>query len=113
MSFEPFKLPIGYDYYSLYENRNTPSLGQEIDIALEKIEDANKEKLDGTFRNIDFYSEAAQGNERLKNLLDDFHDLHLDLRPSRMNELDVIGNAYSPERPFIVAVIAPSDNRYT
>jgi predicted metal-dependent hydrolase len=41
--------------------------------------EANKEKLEGVFRNIDFNSEAALGrtrrrNERLKNLLDDFSD---------------------------------------
>ncbi len=99
MSREPFKLPRGSDYYSLYEKRNAINLGEEINMALEKIEEANKEKLDRVFRNIDFNSEAALGraaqrNERLKNLLDDFNDPRLDLRPSRVNGLDVIGNAY-------------------
>ena len=99
MSREPFKLPRGSDYYSLYEKRNAINLGEEINMALEAIEEANKEKLDSVFRNIDFNSEsalgrAAQRNERLKNLLDDFNDPRLDLRPSRVNGLDVIGNAY-------------------
>ena len=67
-----------------------------INIALDGIEDANKAKLDGVFRNIDFNSEANLGqtkdrNRRLKNLLEDF--AKLDLRPSRVTE-DVIGNAY-------------------
>lgn len=99
MSREPFKLPQGSDFYSLYELRNAPSLGQEIDIALEKIEEANRGKLDGVFRNITFNSEAALGrtaqrNERLKNLLNDFNDPRLDLRPSRVGNLDIIGSAY-------------------
>lgn len=99
LSREPFVLPKGADYYSLYDLRNASNLGEEINIALEKIEEHNKEKLEGVFRNIDFNSESALGrtaqrNDRLKNLLNDFHDPRLDLRPSRVGSLDVIGNAY-------------------
>ncbi len=99
MSREPFVLPKGSDYYSLYEKRNLPNLGEEINVALSAIEEANKAKLEAVFRNIDFNSEAnlgrpAQRNERLKNLLNDFNDPRLDLRPSRVGTLDVIGNAY-------------------
>jgi len=51
------------------------------------------------FRNISFNSEAALGqtrerNFRLKLLLEDFNNPKLDLRPSRIGNLDVIGNAY-------------------
>ena len=35
-----------------------------------------------------------QRNERLKHLLQDFHDPRLNLRPSRVGDLDVIGDAY-------------------
>ncbi len=99
LSREPFKLAKGSDFYTLYENRNAPNLGELINVALEKIEEENKEKLDSVFRNIDFNSEAALGrtaqrNERLKNLLNDFNDPKLNLRPSRIGNLDVIGNAY-------------------
>ncbi|MCA0455401.1 MAG: type I restriction-modification system subunit M [Chloroflexi bacterium] len=99
LSREPFKLAAGSDFYTLYENRNATNVGEEINKALEAIEEANKEKLEGVFRNIDFNSEAALGrtaqrNERLKNLLNDFNDPRLDLRPSRIGNLDVIGNAY-------------------
>lgn len=99
LSREPFILPAGADYYTLLQLRNHPNLGEEINIALEKIEDANVEKLTGVFRNIDFNSESALGrtadrNERLKNLLNDFNDPRLDLRPSRVGSVDVIGNAY-------------------
>ena len=99
MDREKFKLPEGTDFYSLYGQRNETNLGEIIDIALAAIEEANVEKLQGVFRNISFNSEAALGqtrqrNARLKNLLADFHDPRLDMRPSRINGMDVIGNAY-------------------
>lgn len=37
---------------------------------------------------------TKERNERLKNLLNDFNDKRLDLRPSRTNGRDVIGDAY-------------------
>ncbi|MFH1634712.1 MAG: type I restriction-modification system subunit M [Chloroflexota bacterium] len=99
MDHEKFKLPAGTDFYSLYEQRNETNLGEIIDMALAAIEEANVEKLQGVFRNISFNSEAALGqtrqrNARLKNLLTDFHDPRLDMRPSRINGMDIIGNAY-------------------
>jgi type I restriction enzyme M protein len=99
MQYEKFVLPEGCDFQTLYMQRNAANLGELINIALEKIEDANKEKLEGVFRNIDFNSEAALGrtrqrNERLHNLLNDFSDPRLDLRPSRIGDMDIIGNAY-------------------
>lgn len=106
LSRERFVVPPGCDFASLYKQRNADNLGEVINVALDGIEEANKEKLDGVFRNIDFNSEAALGrtkqrNERLKNLLDDFHNPKLNMRPSRLNGgnglkgmADVIGNAY-------------------
>jgi len=99
MTRERFVLPKGTNYYSLYEQRNEINIGERIDMALAAFEEANVGKLQGVFRNISFNSEAALGqtkerNERLKNLLTDFHDPRLDMRPSRINGLDVIGNAY-------------------
>jgi len=99
MEREKFKLPEGTDFYSLYEQRNETNLGEIIDMALAAIEEANVEKLQGVFRNISFNSEAALGqtkqrNARLKNLLNDFNDPRLDMRPSRINGMDIIGNAY-------------------
>lgn len=84
------------DFCSLYERRNESNLGELINIVLEHIEEANKAKLEGVFRNIDFNSETNLGkardrNRRLKNLLEDFNKL--DLHPSRVSE-DVIGNTY-------------------
>lgn len=99
MERERFVLPSESSFGFLWENREAPNLGELINIALEKIEMANKTKLTNVFRNIDFNSEARLGNTQqrnriLKNLLDDFADKRLDLRPSRIGNLDVIGNAY-------------------
>jgi type I restriction enzyme M protein len=86
------------DFYSLYERRNAANIGELINIALDAIEEANKVKLEGVFRNIDFNSEANLGktkdrNRRLKLMLEDFSKPQLDMRPSRVSE-DVIGNTY-------------------
>ena len=86
------------DFYSLYERRNTANIGELINITFDAIEEANKSKLEGVFRNIDFNSEANLGrtkdrNRRLKNLLEDFNKPQLDLSPSKVSE-DVIGNTY-------------------
>ncbi|MBF0432560.1 MAG: type I restriction-modification system subunit M [Fibrobacteria bacterium] len=96
---ERFVLPPKCSFADIYKKRNEANIGEVINKALEKIEDANKEKLQGVFRNIDFNSEANLGrtkdrNARLKMLLEDFSDPRLDLRLSRIGNLDVIGNAY-------------------
>ncbi|NOT78916.1 MAG: type I restriction-modification system subunit M [Bacteriovoracaceae bacterium] len=96
---ERFILPKKCHFRDLYKQREESNIGELINIAMEKIEDANKEKLSGVFRNIDFNSESMLGqtkdrNGRLKNLLGDFNDPKLNLRPSRIGNLDVIGNAY-------------------
>ena len=96
---ERFVLPPNCTFQALYAQRNAANLGEVINEALDAVEEANKEKLEGVFRNIDFNSEASLGqtrerNGRLKSLLEDFNDPRLDLRPSRVGNLDVIGDAY-------------------
>lgn len=98
MERERFFLPEGASFYDLYTARNEADIGERINIALEAIEDANRAKLEGVFRNIDFNSESNLGrtkdrNRRLKNLLEDFSKPQLDLRPSRVTE-DIIGECY-------------------
>ncbi|MEO1328743.1 MAG: type I restriction-modification system subunit M [Pseudomonadota bacterium] len=98
MERERFHLPEGASFYDLYEQRDATNIGELINIALEQIEDANRSKLEGVFRNIDFNSEANLGrvkdrNRRLKHLLEDFNKPALDLRPSRVSE-DIIGECY-------------------
>ena len=95
---ERFILPDGCSFYDLYAARDEADIGERINVALEKIEDANRTKLEGVFRNIDFNSEANLGkvkdrNRRLKNLLQDFAKPELDLRPTRVTE-DIIGECY-------------------
>jgi type I restriction enzyme M protein len=95
---ERFILPEGASFYDLHTKRNDANIGELINIALEQIEDKNRAKLEGVFRNIDFNSEANLGrvkdrNRRLKNLLEDFAKPELDLRPSRVTE-DIIGECY-------------------
>ncbi len=85
-------------YYSLYERRSAANIGELINIVFDHIEESNKGKLEGVFRNIDFNSEAKLGktkdrNRRLKQLLEDFHKPQLNMKPGLVSE-DVIGNTY-------------------
>ncbi len=96
---ERFLVPGESEFGYLYSRRNRDNIGELINEALEKIEDANRAKLENVFRNIDFNSEPHLGetkdrNRRLKLLLEDFNSDKLDLRPSRIGNQDVIGNAY-------------------
>jgi type I restriction enzyme M protein len=97
LSLERFKLPKDSTFDYLLENRNAPNLGELINLALEQLEEANRQKLEKVFRNIDYNSESNLGqpkdrNRRLKNLLVDFSAL--DLRPSNLAGNDVIGDSY-------------------
>lgn len=92
-----FVLPPNSSFDFLLDRRDEPNIGKLINIALLNIEKANKARLEGVFRNIDFDSTASLGeikdrNRRLKQLLHDF--AILDLRPSRIGDPDVIGNTY-------------------
>lgn len=96
---ERFIVPEEAGFKFLHNKRNENNIGELINVALEKIEDANKKKLENVFRNIDFNSEANLGetkdrNRRLKNLLEDFASEKMDLRPSKIGNKDVIGNTY-------------------
>lgn len=97
LSNERFQIPDDSTFDYLFDSRNETNLGELINIALDKLEDANRSKLEKVFRNIDFNSEANLGqvkdrNRRLKNLLVDFSVL--DLQPSHLEGNDVIGDSY-------------------
>ena len=98
MKNERFVLPEGASYYALYERRHEAGNGERIDKALHAIEDANLGKLRDVFQDISFNSnklgEEAQKNDILRHLLEDFSSEELNMRPSRVGTLDVIGNAY-------------------
>ena len=96
---ERFVLPNNCNFDYIRSKRNESNIGEIINNVLDEIEEANKTKLEGVFRNIDFNSESNLGmtkdrNSRLKHLIDDFSNPRLDLRPSVIGEHDVIGNTY-------------------
>src|SRR5690625_3273989 len=97
MSRERFVLDEESTFDYLYSERTNPEIGVIINKALGSIEDNNATKLRGVFRNIDFNSEAVLGatrerNTMLRNVLEDFNEL--DLRPSQLEDEDIIGNSY-------------------
>ncbi len=103
MQHERFVVPNQSHFKFLYDSRNEPNIGELINIALVDLEEANREKLysedgAGIFQNIDFNSgklgEQKDKNTRLKNLLLDFNKDALDLRPSHLDGVDIIGGAY-------------------
>ncbi len=99
---ERFLLPPAANFYALHKQRFEPGNGERIDKALHAIEDGNGSKLrdgdHGVFQDITFNSnrlgDEAQKNDILRHLLEDFAKPTLNLRPSRVGKLDIIGNAY-------------------
>ena len=96
---EKFVLDESCTFDYLLKHKEAPNIGEIINKALERIEEDNKEKLEGIFRNVDFNSDTKLGktkerNSILKHLLEDFADERLDLRPSMLEGNDVIGDAY-------------------
>ena len=98
MTNERFVLPPSANFYALFEARHEPGNGERIDKALHAIEDANVGKLRDVFQDISFNAnklgEEKQKNDILRHLLEDFAKPELNMRPSRIGNLDVIGNAY-------------------
>lgn len=95
---ERFVLPARANFYALYEQRHAPGNGDRIDKALHAIEETNIGKLRDVFQDISFNStklgDEQQKNDILRHLLEDFAKPELNLRPSRVGTLDIIGNAY-------------------
>jgi type I restriction enzyme M protein len=95
---ERFVLPANASFYALHTQRHSPGNGERIDKALHAIEEANITKLRDVFQDISFNSnklgDEQQKNDILRHLLEDFAKPELNLRPSRVGTLDVIGNAY-------------------
>ena len=83
LSRERFIVPEGGDFDMVYRRRHDPNIGAIIDAALSSIEEANKVKIEGVFRNISFNSETHLGetkerNRRLRRLIEDFADPRLE-----------------------------------
>lgn len=103
MKYERFVVPERSHFKYLFEHRNELNIGELIDIALEDLVEANRDKLysedgAGIFQNINFNSsvlgDTKDKNTRLKNLLLDFNKETLDLKPSHLEGTDIIGGAY-------------------
>ena len=98
MKTERFVLPESANFYSLHKSRHLPGNGERIDKALHAIEDANSSKLRDVFQDISFNAnklgEEKSKNDLLRHLLEDFAQPGMNLRPSRIGDLDIIGNAY-------------------
>ena len=108
---ERFVLPSKANFYALYDKRHQPGNGERIDKALHAIEDANIGKLRDVFQDISFNSnklgDEQQKNDILRHLLEDFAKPELNLRPSRIGQLDIIGNAYE----FLIKNFASSSGK--
>ncbi len=112
MKTERFVLPKSASFYTLYEHRNEPGNGERIDQALHAIEEANGTKLrdagKSVFQDISFNSdklgEEKQKNTILRLILEDFEKPALNLKPSRIGNLDVIGNSFE----FLIKYFAAS-----
>jgi len=94
MRSDRFYLPPETSFDEIYKKREQDNIGEEINKALHKIEDINKEKLEGLFLNLDFNSEAVLGkldqrNKMLRHLIDDFYKIDFTDADD-----DIIGNAY-------------------
>ncbi|MRS17229.1 type I restriction-modification system subunit M [Enterobacteriaceae bacterium RIT691] len=102
MKNERFVLPPEASFYELHKRRYEPKNGERIDQALHAIEEANGTKLKDSgksvFQDISFNTdklgEEVQKNTILRQVLEDFAKPELNLKPSRVGSLDVIGNGY-------------------
>ena len=96
---EKFILDETCTFEYLLKNKEADNLGEIINKAFARIEEDNLEKLEGVFRNVDFNNRQVLGdtkerNSILRNLLEDFSDTRLDLRPSNLIGNDIIGDSY-------------------
>ncbi|MCF9046594.1 type I restriction-modification system subunit M [Acinetobacter nectaris] len=117
MKNERFVLPRQSNFYSLYDHRYEAGNGERIDFALHTLEEANAIKLKevgiSVFQDISFNTdqlgEEKQKNVILKDLLEAFASTDLDLKPSRIGSIDVIGNSYE----FLIKNFAASGSQQT
>ena len=84
------------DFYSLYKQRNSVDLAEQVNRVINAIENTNSRKLAGVFRDIDFCSQKNMGrngerNRRLKQLFEDMNRPVFDMRPSEASA-DMVSN---------------------
>lgn len=87
-----FILPDGTSFYDIYERQNADNIGETLNIALRKIEEANDELRDiftVDFNNQSILGQTAQRNKMIRDMLNDFNKVDL----SQVDG-DLLGNAY-------------------
>lgn len=93
-----FALPPEADFVHLYERRMEADNAGRIEAAFAALEQANLDKLADVFENLKFdcskLGDLAQREETLQKLLTHFGRPELNLSPSRVCDLDIIGNVY-------------------
>ncbi len=108
---ERFVLPRPANFYTLHQQRNQPGNSVRIDQALAFLEQSNPQKLAGVFQDIQFHAnklgEETGRNASLCELLELFAQPDLNLSPSRVGNLDIIGNAYE----FLIRNFASSSGK--
>jgi type I restriction enzyme M protein len=94
MKSDRFYLPPKTSFDYIYGISEQDDIGQELNVVLGKIEDSNKQKLDGLLTSLDFNSEHTLGkltqrNKMIRDLIHDFNKIDL----SEADD-DIIGNSY-------------------
>ncbi len=94
MKLDRFYLPEGTSFDELYQQIEKDTIGQDLNKAFHKIEDNNKEKLQGLLTSLDFNSENKLGklesrNKMIRHLMHDFHKIDL-----TKVDGDLIGESY-------------------
>lgn len=105
----PFQVPEGKSFYDAVkaaeagatrdEKGEEITLGEFLNQAFYSLEDANGDKLNNVFRDIDYNRESKLGRTKERNrilteLLEHFNDPILDFRPSVIGNRDLVGEAY-------------------
>ena len=93
-------LPAGCDFQSLFQARDSYDLGERLNRAFAKMEQANLNLLDGVFRHINFDSEALLShrsirNERLRELLGDLNHPCLGFGASSKKSTQTLNHAFA------------------
>lgn len=83
----------------LFSQKENENIGEKINTALQKIQESNSDKLKDIFNHVDFNDSNLLGNNKdrhkiLKGLLESFSNDKIDLSPSKLENQDVIGDAY-------------------
>ena len=91
-------LPAGCSFDDLVSIKNTPDVGERVNVALDRIAKANP-TLDGVVNNADFADENKLGKgkdlvETVSKLIGVFQDPELDFSRNRAADDDLIGDAY-------------------